>query len=355
MSRTNRNDASGVIQSFEAGIGNTPLIRLSRLSELTGCEILGKAEFLNPGGSVKDRAALWMIRGHEKSGALAPGGTVVEGTAGNTGIGIAHVCNARGYDCIIYMPDTQSPEKVAILRTLGAEVREVPAVPYRDEMNYQKQAGRFADSLPGAVWANQFDNTANRLAHYESTGPEIWTQTDGSIDAFVTATGTGGTLAGVSRYLKEQRRSVQIVLADPMGSALHNWVITGEAAMSKGPSITEGIGNSRVTDNLMGTEIDDAIQVSDQDMVTMVYQELLTEGWFFGSSTGINLCAAVALAKKMGPGHRIVTILCDSGHKYQSRLFNEEYLAEQGLKPWRSQRPLKTGARFSTNARAASL
>ncbi|MEM8767823.1 MAG: cysteine synthase A [Pseudomonadota bacterium] len=343
-----------IIESFEAGVGNTPLIRLSRLSEMTGCEILGKAEFLNPGGSVKDRAALWMIREHEKSGALQPGGTVVEGTAGNTGIGIAHVCNARGYECIIYMPDNQSPEKVEILKTLGAEVRVVPTVPYRDEMNYQKQAGRFAESLAGAVWANQFDNTANRLAHYESTGPEIWSQTEGTVDAFVAATGTGGTLAGVSRYLKEQNRDVQIVLADPMGSALYNWVTTGEATMSQGPSITEGIGNSRVTDNLADTEIDDAIQVTDQDMVTMVYQELLTEGWFNGSSTGINLCAAVALAKKLGPGHRIVTILCDTGHKYQSRLYNEAFLAEKGLEPWKPQRPLKTGSRLSTKALAAS-
>ena len=335
-------------------IGNTPLIRMSRLSEMTGCDILGKAEFLNPGGSVKDRAALWMIRGHEKSGALGPGGTVVEGTAGNTGIGIAHVCNARGYHCIIYMPDNQSPEKVELLRTLGAEVRLVPAVPYRDENNYQKQAGRFAASLPGAVWANQFDNTANRQAHYESTGPEIWAQTEGSVDAFVAATGTGGTLAGVSRYLKEQNRNVQIVLADPMGSALYAWVKSGQPEMSKGPSITEGIGNSRVTDNLAGTEIDDAVQVADQDMVTMVYQELLSEGWFFGSSTGINLCAAVAVARKMGPGHRIVTVLCDTGHKYQSRLFNEAFLAEKGLVPWKPQRPLKTGSRLSTKARAAS-
>jgi len=255
---------------------------------------------------------------------------------------------------VIYMPDTQSPEKAQLLRTLGAEVREVPAVPYRDEMNYQKQAGRYAASLPGAVWANQFDNTANRLAHYESTGPEIWAQTDGTVDAFVAATGTGGTLAGVSRFLKEKNRHVQIVLADPMGSALYTWVTTGSAEMSKGPSITEGIGNSRVTDNLAGTEIDDAVQVSDQDMVNMVYQELLTEGWFFGSSTGINLCAAVATAKKMGPGHRIVTVLCDSGHKYQSRLFNPDFLKEKGLVPWRSQRPLKTGSRFSTKAFAAS-
>ena len=320
--------------SFEECVGNTPLIRMSRLSDLTGCEILGKAEFLNPGGSVKDRAALWMIRDHEATGALQPGGTVVEGTAGNTGIGIAHVCNARGYDCIIYMPDNQSPEKVELLNTLGAEVRLAPAVPYRDHMNYQKQAGRFADETPGAVWANQFDNVANRQAHYESTGPEIWAQTDGLVDAFVTSTGTGGTLAGVGRYLKEQRPDVKIVLADPMGSALHSWVTTGDAQMSKGPSITEGIGNSRVTDNLAGTEIDDAIQVTDQDMVTFVYQELRTQGWFFGSSTGINLCAAVEVARQLGPGHRIVTILADTGHKYQSRLFNRSFLEERGLVPW---------------------
>ena len=316
---------------FAGTVGNTPLIRLNRLSEETGCEILGKAEFLNPGGSVKDRAALWMIREHERSGALKPGGTVVEGTAGNTGIGLAHVCNARGYRCIIYMPDTQSPEKVTLLETLGAEVRQVPAVPYKNPDNYQKQAGRFADSLPEAVWANQFDNLANRHAHYESTGPEIWDQTDGKIDAFVAATGTGGTLAGVSRYLKAQSGSVRIVLADPMGSALYNWVKTGEASMSKGPSITEGIGNSRVTDNLSGTEIDDAVQITDQEMITMVYRQLREEGWFFGSSTGINVCGAVKVAENMGPGHTIVTVLCDSGSRYQSRLFNEAYLNEKGL------------------------
>lgn len=320
-----------VLKDFAGTVGNTPLIRLSRLSEMTGCEILGKAEFLNPGGSVKDRAALWMIREHEKSGALQSGGIVVEGTAGNTGIGIAHVCNARGYDCIIYMPDNQSPEKVELLRTLGAEVREVPTVPYKDHMNYQKQAGRFADTLPNAVWANQFDNVANRLAHYESTGPEIWAQTDGTVDAFVSSVGTGGTIAGVSRYLKERNESVQIVLADPMGSALYSWVKTGDAKMSKGPSITEGIGNSRVTDNLQGTVIDDAVQITDQEMVTMVYEELNLQGWFFGSSTGINLCAAVATANRLGPGHTVVTVLCDSGAKYQSRLFNPEFLAEKGL------------------------
>jgi cysteine synthase A len=317
---------------FAGTVGNTPLIRLERLSAETGCEILGKAEFLNPGGSVKDRAALWMIREHERSGALRPGGIVVEGTAGNTGIGLAHVCNARGYGCIIYMPDTQSQEKVDLLLTLGAEVRLIPAVPYANPMNYQKQAGRFAETLENGVWANQFDNTANRQAHYESTAPEIWEQTNGRVDAFVASVGTGGTLAGVARFLKERNPDVQIVLADPMGSALYNWVKTGRAEMSPGPSITEGIGNSRVTENLAGTPIDDAVQVSDQEMVDMVYRQMREEGWFFGSSTGINLCGAVAVARKLGPGHTIVTVLADTGAKYQSRLFNAEFLASKGLK-----------------------
>lgn len=320
-----------ILEGFAGTVGNTPLIRLSSLSEQTGCDILGKAEFLNPGGSVKDRAALWMVREHEKSGALKPGGTVVEGTAGNTGIGLAHVCNARGYPCVIYMPDNQSPEKVAILETLGAEVRQVPAVPYKNPENYQHQAGRYAASLDNAVWANQFDNTANRLAHIESTGPEIWRQTSGRVNAFTCAVGTGGTLAGVSRYLKAQNPEVRIVLADPMGSALFNWVTTGEAVMTPGPSMTEGIGNSRVTDNLAGTAIDDAVQVTDQEMVTMVYRLLREDGWFFGSSTGINVAAAVKVAERLGPGHTIVTILCDGGGKYQSRLFNPAYLAERGL------------------------
>ena len=318
---------NGLIDS----IGNTPLIRIKSLSEETGCDILGKAEFMNPGGSVKDRAALWMIREAEKAGTLKPGGTVVEGTAGNTGIGILHVCNSSGYKAIIYMPDNQSEEKVNILRTLGAQVRVVPTVPYKDDMNYQKQAGRFADTLDNAIWANQFDNTANRLAHYESTGPEIWQQTDGQVDAFTCAVGTGGTLAGVARYLKEQSADVKIVLADPHGSALYNWVTTGDATMTPGPSITEGIGNSRVTDNLADTPIDEAVQIPDQDMVDMVYRMLREDGWFFGSSTGINLCAAVAVAKKLGPGHKVVTMLCDDGSKYQSRLFNPEFMAEKGL------------------------
>ena len=322
-----------ITAGFAAAVGNTPLIRLNRLSEETGCEILGKAEFMNPGGSVKDRAALWIIREHEKSGALQPGGTVVEGTAGNTGIGLAHICNACGYPCVIYMPDNQSQEKVDILRTLGAEVRVVPTVPYRDEMNYQKQAGRFAEALPSGVWANQFDNTANRQAHYDSTGPEIWRQTGGKVDAFVSAVGTGGTLAGVARFLKERHANVRCVLADCMGSALHSYVTTGEATMSEGPSITEGIGNSRVTANFDGAPVDDAVQVTDQQMVALVYRLLREEGWFFGSSTGINLHAAAEVARDLGPGHVVVTMLCDGGAKYQSRLFNRAWLAEHGLSP----------------------
>jgi cysteine synthase A len=314
-------------------VGNTPLIRLGTLSAETGCEILGKAEFLNPGGSVKDRAALWMIRAAERSGALKPGGTVVEGTAGNTGIGIAHICNVRGYGCVIYMPDNQSQEKVDLLRTLGAEVRVVKTVPYKDDMNYQKQAGRFAAQLPGAVWANQFDNVANRLAHYESTAPEIWAETNGRIDAFTCSVGTGGTLAGVSRFMKERSANVKIVLADPPGSALYSYVKTGDAVMSPGPSITEGIGNSRVTDNLKGTLIDDAVQISDQETVSMVYRMLREEGWFFGSSTGVNLAAAVRVAHDLGRGHTVVTVLCDGGGKYQSRLFNRDWLAQRGLNP----------------------
>ncbi len=314
-------------------VGNTPLIRLATLSDETGCEILGKAEFLNPGGSVKDRAALWIIRAAEADGSLRSGGTVVEGTAGNTGIGIAHICNVRGYPCVIYMPDNQSQEKVDLLRTLGAEVRVVKTVPYKDPQNYQKQAGRYAAQLPGAVWANQFDNVANRTAHFESTGPEIWTQTGGRIDAFTCAVGTGGTLAGVSRYLKDRSANVKIVLADPPGSALYSYVKSGNAVMSPGPSITEGIGNSRVTDNLLGTPIDDAVQITDQRSVSMVYRMLREEGWFFGSSTGLNLAAAVDVARDLGPGHTVVTLLCDGGGKYQSRLFNPAWLRERGLDP----------------------
>jgi cysteine synthase A len=320
-----------ILKGLTGSIGNTPLIRIDSLSEETGCEILGKAEFMNPGGSVKDRAALWMIEAAEASGALKKGGTVVEGTAGNTGIGLAHVCNSRDYKTIIYMPDNQSAEKVNLLKTLGAEVRVVPTVPYANEDNFQKQAGRFAATLDNAIWANQFDNTANALSHYESTGPEIWAQTDGKVDVFTCAVGTGGTLAGTSTYLKEQNPNIQIILADPMGSALFNWVSTGEATMTPGPSITEGIGNSRITENLKQAVIDSAVQVTDQEMVDMVYRLLREDGWFFGSSSGINLGAAVKAAKSLGPGHTIVTILCDDGGKYQSRLYNDEFLAQQGL------------------------
>lgn len=320
-----------ILKGLTGSIGNTPLIRIDSLSEETGCEILGKAEFMNPGGSVKDRAALWMIEAAEASGALKKGGTVVEGTAGNTGIGLAHVCNSRDYKTIIYMPDNQSAEKVNLLKTLGAEVRVVPTVPYANEDNFQKQAGRFAATLDNAIWANQFDNTANALSHYESTGPEIWAQTDGKVDVFTCAVGTGGTLAGTSTYLKEQNPNMQIILADPMGSALFNWVSTGEATMTPGPSITEGIGDSRITENLKQAVIDSAVQVTDQEMVDMVYRLLREDGWFFGSSSGINLGAAVRAAKSLGPGHTIVTILCDDGGKYQSRLYNDEFLAQQGL------------------------
>jgi len=317
---------------FVGTVGNTPLIRLNKFSQETGCEILGKAEFLNPGGSVKDRAALYIIQDAEAKGLLKPGGTVVEGTAGNTGIGLAHICNAKGYKCLIFIPDTQSQEKIDALKTLGAEVRAVPAVPYKDPNNYVKLSGRIAAEMENAIWANQFDNLANRRSHYETTGREIWEQTDGKVDAWVTATGTGGTLAGVAMYLKEKNPAIKTVLADPMGSGLYSYIKTGEIT-SEGSSITEGIGNSRVTANLEGAPIDDAIQIDDPECVQVVYQLLREEGLFLGGSTGINVAAAIALANQLGPGHTIVTILCDSGTRYQSRLFNREWLAAKGLLP----------------------
>ena len=315
---------------FVGCIGNTPLIRLARLSAETGCEILGKAEFMNPGGSVKDRAALYIVRDAERRGTLKPGGTVVEGTAGNTGIGLAHICNAHGYRCVIVIPETQSPEKLELLRTLGAEVRPVPAVPYSDPNNYQKIAARLAAETPNAIWANQFDNLVNRQAHYETTGPELWRQTGGRLDGFVCSTGTGGTLAGVARYLKQQSSKVQIVLADPHGSALYSYIKTGELRL-EGKSITEGIGTSRVTANLQDTPIDDALRIDDQTCVDMVYRLLCDEGLFVGGSTGINVAAAVQLARALGPGHTIVTVLCDRGSLYAARLFNAAWLAQQGL------------------------
>jgi cysteine synthase A len=317
---------------FVGTIGNTPLIRLNSFSEQTGCEILGKAEFLNPGGSVKDRAALYIIKDAEEKGLLKPGGTVVEGTAGNTGIGLAHICNAKGYKCLIVIPDTQSQEKMDALRTLGAEVRPVPAVPYKDPNNYVKLSGRLAAEMDNAIWANQFDNLANRQAHYETTGPEIWAQTDGKIDAWVTATGTGGTFAGVSLYLKEKNPNIKTVVADPMGSGLYSYIKTGEIN-PEGSSITEGIGSTRITGNMEDVPMDDAILVDDKECVRVIYQLLQKDGLFMGGSVGINVAAAVALAKQMGPGHTIVTVLCDGGTRYQSRLFNREWLESKGLSP----------------------
>ena len=317
---------------FVGTVGNTPLIRLAKLSAETGCEILGKAEFLNPGGSVKDRAALYIIRDAERSGALKPGGTVVEGTAGNTGIGLAHICAARGYKCVIVIPDNQSQEKMDLLRVLGAEVRPVPPKPYKDPDNYQKIAGRLAAATPNAIWANQFDNVVNRLAHYETTGPEIWRDTGGRVDAFVSAVGTGGTLAGTARFLKEKNPKIAIVLADPHGSALYSWVKTG-ALEAEGSSITEGIGTTRITANFEGTPVDDSVRVGDQEAVTHVYRLLREEGLYVGGSTGINVAAAVEAARKLGPGHTVVTLLCDRGSLYFQRLFNPEWLRAKGLTP----------------------
>jgi cysteine synthase len=317
---------------FSSAVGNTPLIRLNSLSDETGCEILGKAEFLNPGGSVKDRAALYIVEDAERRGWLKSGGTVVEGTAGNTGIGLAHICNAKGYKCLLIIPDTQSPEKIDLMRTLGAEVKTVPAVPYKDPNNYVKLSGRIAAEMDNAVWANQFDNLANREAHYATTGPEIWAQTDGTIDGWVAATGTGGTYAGVTLFLKEQNPDIKCCVADPMGSGLYSYYKTGEIKL-EGSSVTEGIGNSRITGNMSDVPVDDAFQIDDRFAIKMIYQMLEKDGLFMGGSVGINVGAAVRLAQQMGPGHTIVTILCDSGSRYQSKLFNRDWLATKGLLP----------------------
>ena len=320
---------------FTGAIGNTPLIRLRRVSDETGCEILGKAEFLNPGSSVKDRAALYIVRDAEEKGLLRPGGTVVEGTAGNTGIGLALVGNALGYKTVIVMPETQSQEKQDMLRLCGADLRLVPAVPYKDPMNYARYSGTLAKELAqsepnGAIWANQFDNIANRRAHAETTGPEIWEQCGGKVDAFTCAVGTGGTLAGVGIALKERNPNVRIVLSDPMGSALYNYYKHGELK-AEGNSITEGIGQGRITKNLEGAPIDDAIQVTDEEALPMVFDLLQHEGLVVGGSTGINVVGAVKLAKQLGPGHTVVTILCDSGTRYMSKLFNPAFLRERKL------------------------
>jgi cysteine synthase A len=320
-----------VSDGFTGAVGNTPLIRLRALCEETGCEILGKAEFMNPGGSVKDRAAKWIVLDAERRGILRAGGTVVEGTAGNTGIGLAHVCNARGYKCVIVMPDNQAAEKYQIIEALGAELRKVPAVPYSNPNQYQKVAGRLAQELPGAVWANQFDNTANKAAHFESTGPEIWRDTGGKIDAFCAATGTGGTLAGIAAFLKSKSPSIRIVLVDPPGSSLYHYFKDGELKSDGGSSITEGIGTGRVTANLEGIKVDDALRISDAKTMYFVYRLLREEGLLLGSTSGINVAAAFELAKQLGPGHTIATILCDGGAKYQSRLFNKDWIREKGF------------------------
>jgi cysteine synthase A len=324
-----------VRDGFLDTIGNTPLIRLRRASEETGCEILGKAEFLNPGSSVKDRAALFIVRDAEERGVLRPGGVVVEGTAGNTGIGLALVGNARGYRTVIVIPDTQSIEKIDMLRLCGAEVRLVPAVPYRDPNNYVKVSGRLAEELArtepnGAIWANQFDNIANRRGHYETTGPEIWRQTDGKVDAFICAVGTGGTLAGAGMFLKERNPDVVIGLADPPGAALYSWYTTGELKM-EGESISEGIGQSRITANLKGAPVDRAYRIPDTEALPIVFDLLKHEGLCLGSSSGINVAGAIRLARDLGPGHVVVTILADYGTRYQSKLFNPAFLRAKSL------------------------
>jgi cysteine synthase A len=320
---------------FPDAIGNTPMIRLNAASEATGCLILGKCEFMNPGGSVKDRAALYIVRDAERRGLLKPGGVIVEGTAGNTGIGLTLVGNALGYRSVIIIPETQAQEKKDTLRLIGAELIEVPAVPYRDPGNYvhasQRKAEELAASEPnGALWANQFDNTANRDAHIEGTAQEIWAQTDGHIDGFICSVGTGGTLAGIGIGLKEKRKDVVIALADPMGAALYNYYTHGELK-SEGSSITEGIGQGRITKNLEGAPVDEAFQIPDSEALPYIFDLLRNEGLCLGGSSGINVAGAVHLAKKMGPGHTIVTVLCDFGTRYQSKLFNPAFLKSKNL------------------------
>ncbi|KAF8159535.1 cysteine synthase [Crassisporium funariophilum] len=323
------------VQGFDGAVGNTPLIYLKGLSEKSGSHIYGKAEFQNPGGSVKDRAALGLVNDAEEQGLIKPGGTVVEGTAGNTGIGLAHICRAKGYKCVIYMPNTQSQEKVDLLRMLGADVRPVPAVAFENPKNYNHQAREYAESLQNAIWTNQFDNTANAKAHYVSTGPEIWEQTQGKLDGFICSTGTGGTLAGVGKYLKEKSGGkTQIWLADPPGSVLTSYINSGGKLVERsGSSITEGIGQGRITDNL-GTfvkELSGAFTVDDTKSIEMVYDLLDTEGLYLGASSALNVVAAVELGQRLGKGSTVVTILCDGAYRYQSRLFSKKWLESKGL------------------------
>lgn len=322
---------SGIVEA----IGNTPLITLRKASELTGCTILGKAEFMNPGQSVKDRAALFIIQDAERRGLLRPGGVIVEGTAGNTGIGLTLVGNALGYRTIIVIPETQTQEKKDMLRLCGAELIEVPAVPYANPNNYVKVSGRLAERLAasepnGAIWANQFDNVANRQGHIETTGPEIWNQTEGKVDGFICAVGTGGTFAGVGMALKERNPKIAIGLADPMGAALYSYYTTGELK-AQGSSITEGIGQGRVTKNLEGFAPDVAFQIPDEEALPVVFDLLEQEGLCLGGSSGINVAGAIRLAKHLGPGHTIVTVLCDYGTRYQSKMFNPDFLRSKNL------------------------
>ena len=324
-----------VAQSVLDAIGNTPLIRLRRASEATGCEILGKAEFMNPGQSVKDRAALYIIRDAEKRGLLRPGGRIVEGTAGNTGIGLAMVAAACGYRTTIVIPRTQSQEKKDAIRLLGAELVEVDAVPYSNPDNYVRYSGRLAEELNakepgGAIWANQFDNVANRQAQVETTGPEIWEQTNGKVDGFISAVGSGGTLAGVAEALRARKSDIQIGLADPYGASLYSWYAGGELK-SEGTSISEGIGQGRITANLEGLKVDRPYRIDDVEMLNVIYDMVEHEGLVMGGSTGINVAGAIRMAKDMGPGHTIVTILCDQGSRYQSKIFNPEFLKERGF------------------------
>ena len=323
------------VNSVVDAIGNTPLIRLNRISAATGCEIWGKAEFMNPGQSVKDRAALYIIRDAEKRGLLRPGGLIVEGTAGNTGIGLAMVAAALGYRCAIVIPRTQSQEKKDAIRLMGAELIEVDAVPYADPGNYVRYSGRLAQERAatepnGVIWANQFDNLANRLAHFETTGPEIWEQTGGKIDGFVSAVGTGGTLAGTAMALRERNPNIAIALADPFGASLYSWYTSG-ALKAEGTSITEGIGQGRITANLEGLSVDYAYQIPDAEALDLVFDLVQHEGLCLGGSAGMNLAGAVRLARDLGPGKTIVTILCDHGSRYQSKLFNPVFLTERGL------------------------
>ena len=324
-----------VRDGFIEAVGNTPLIKLRRASEETGCTILGKAEFLNPAGSVKDRAALAIVKDAEAKGLLQPGGVIVEGTAGNTGIGLAHVANALGYRTVIVIPETQTQEKKDALRQAGAELIEVPAVPYKDPNNYIKYSGRLAEEIAakedaGAIWANQFDNVANRQGHFDTTGPEIWEQTDGKLDGFICAVGTGGTLAGVGMYLKSRNADIKIGLADPMGAAIYNFYANGELK-SEGSSITEGIGQGRITANLEGAPVDFPFQIPDEEALPIMYNLIREEGLSVGTSSGINVAGAIRLAKELGPGHTIVTILCDGAHRYASKIFNVAFLKEKGL------------------------